>query len=69
MTSEPQPLHTLRLPSSALVALSRKGVESVSDLSNFTRNEISDMNGVGRKALAALQSELRRRNLSFKETK
>ena len=68
MNSIPQPLHTLSLPSSAVSALGRKGVVEISDLILFTENEISNLSGVGRKALEVLHAELRRHNLSFKKS-
>jgi DNA-directed RNA polymerase alpha subunit len=68
MGSKSQQLHTLSLPVSALSALERKGVAEISDLSFFTESEISNLNGVGRKALEVLQTELRRHNLSFRKT-
>jgi DNA-directed RNA polymerase alpha subunit len=69
MSSIPQQLHTLSLPASARSALGRKGVVEISDLLLFTESEISNLNGVGRKALAVLQAELKRHNLSFMKTK
>lgn len=64
----PQLLDTLSLPASARSALGRKGVTEISDLLLFTESEISSLSGVGRKALEVLQAELRRHNLSFRET-
>lgn len=69
MNTALQSLHTLGLRASALSALGRKGVLEITDLKLFTENEISNLNGVGRKALEVLQTELRRHNLSFKEIK
>jgi DNA-directed RNA polymerase alpha subunit len=68
MSSVPQPLDTLSLPASARSALGRKGVVEVTDLLLFTESEMSSLSGVGRKALEVLQTELRRHNLSFRET-
>ena len=67
MSSNPKQMNTLSLPSSALSALERKGVAEISDLLFFTESEISNLNGVGRKALEVLQNELKKRNLSFKQ--
>ena len=68
MSSILQPLDTLSLPTSARSALGRKGVTDILDLLLFTESEISSLSGVGRKALEVLQTELKRHNLSFRET-
>jgi len=69
MNSVPKQLQTISLPVSALSALQRKGVVEVSDLVLFTEIEISNLNGVGRKALAVLQDALKQHNMCFKKTK
>ena len=69
MSSTPNPLDKLSLPVSALSALERKGVLEISDLSSYTEEEISSLNGVGRKAIMVLQDALQQHNMCFKKTK
>ena len=69
MNSVPKQVHTISLLVSALSALQRKGVVEVSDLALFTEIEISNLNGVGTKALAVLRDALNQHNMCFKKTK
>lgn len=58
-------LPTLAAP--AKRALTSKGVESLDDLSLYTRREVARWHGIGPSALRVLEMELIRYDLAFKK--
>ncbi len=50
-------------------ALQSAGIESLKDLSKFTKEEILKLHGMGPKAFDALQSEMKKEKVNFKKSK
>ncbi|MGE6490166.1 hypothetical protein ACQKD4_00565 [Exiguobacterium sp. NPDC077395] len=58
-----------KLAAPAKRALTSKGVDSLDDLSLYTRREVESWHGVGPNAIHVLQNELTKYHLAFKEEK
>lgn len=50
-------------------ALQGAGIESVSDFSKFTKEEILHLHGMGPKALDVIESEMKKGKVKFKKSK
>jgi transposase len=54
------------LPKSARAALRRKNIESLHDLTGWSENEIASLNGVGRRTIMTIKSDMQRNGIAFR---